>query len=940
MIWNHLTVWKTFFVAIVVVWGDGAARAQTADEGACCDGSTGACTIETEAVCEEHGVFLGVGTSCAVCWNDPFGPECATDEDCKRCDTGDHAGEVCITNEDCAGQVSGECVDYGPCVNTPDAELCTVKACCDPETGECTEVTMPDACPTGFDDIGFGSSCDPNCCPQPWHTGADNCFQPLLLQIQVPDLGGDPIQVTTTGDNSAATFDDVTGICIEGSQGGQPCDFHVDCDGGMCKSRECQGSAHPGTSCTNDDVCYVGDTCTGYECEGGNNPGNTCELDRECYPGGVCTPWCGDPEFNPDGDNPDPGWWEAFYIDACAHVVIDFCCTDIDGGPLDLVYTHLYRGCPCSGRIESSGVYIQNKTDYGYPGHGVGPPFCGDDNPWVTFGPLPKGTYYYPVYSAADETLGTYQLHITVAPCPIAACCGDVCVGGSRDGFHCSLDGITECPNGTCLGGLCVGGALDGMPCNPLSGEVIQCPRGECGSLSGCNTVNELVCDAFGGYWLDGLYVPNPSVCGAGVCETGVCCFGPDDCYDNEDYESGCENNGGHYVGGAECDYPRDPCAPCDDRNACTEDFADIPPHGGCLHTPIYDMERECCNRTTGETQPIYDHDPCTADWCWWSTGEVTHPPTYSQIPCEHDADCGQFRDCGEDNMCTCPCKESSSPEYDRLYIEGDTPPDPINQKIRVLSFSAGDSGQQQAIRVTFHEIPPPYDTWEGLQMWVGPLETYCENSGQSTPPPAGCGYPGKDLPLEFAAATLQCTPYYTDWTRRYCLAGDKVGQTCESDDECGGHTCWDGVIHVYHEGIVPSLRVSIDPFEVWKAEYHVQVIEEACSLIYEDNYSPALPVTTSIWGDCVKDLATEPARPPDGSVGVTTDVTGVLEKFKNISGKQPLTSVRADVAPKILDMKIGISDDVTLVLDAFKGHKYPPPPFGDPSDPPCGYVP
>ncbi|UCC29343.1 MAG: hypothetical protein JSU86_14215, partial [Phycisphaerales bacterium] len=71
-------------------------------------------------------------------------------------------------------------------------------------------------------------------------------------------------------------------------------------------------------------------------------------------------------------------------------------------------------------------------------------------------------------------------------------------------------------------------------------------------------------------------------------------------------------------------------------------------------------------------------------------------------------------------------CLPSSMPEPDRLPLPGS----PVNQTMRYLSFSAGDPGRIQAVRVTFNDLPPPYDSWNGLVMWVAQPETFCQSAG------------------------------------------------------------------------------------------------------------------------------------------------------------------------------------------------------------------
>ena len=53
----------------------------------------------------------------------------------------------------------------------------------------------------------------------------------------------------------------------------------------------------------------------------------------------------------------------------------------------------------------------------------------------------------------------------------------------------------------------------------------------------------------------------------------------------------------------------------------------------------------------------------------------------------------------------------------------------------------------------------------------------------------------------------------------------------------------------------------------------------------------------------------------------MTTDVTALLDKFKNSRGA--LITARADIEPGIPDQQINISD-VTFALDGFRGRGYP----------------
>jgi hypothetical protein len=203
----------------------------------------------------------------------------------------------------------------------------------------------------------------------------------------------------------------------------------------------------------------------------------------------------------------------------------------------------------------------------------------------------------------------------------------------------------------------------------------------------------------------------------------------------------------------------------------------------------------------------------------------------------------------------------------------------------RHLSVVGGNPNNYTGIRVVPQALPPPYDVLNGQAMWVGPPSIrLCENAGQAWPTDAGCPpAPGLDSRI-CRAAELQCEPYY-----RYWISTEPV--------------------HVFSEAIVPG------------GTYNVQAIERACAIELEENYSTALPAVTSRWGDAVGNCATTPCTPPDGVVNITTDVTALLDKFKNLTGAP--RKVRCDLEPAVPDHVINITD-VTYSLDAFRGFDYP----------------
>ena len=291
-------------------------------------------------------------------------------------------------------------------------------------------------------------------------------------------------------------------------------------------------------------------------------------------------------------------------------------------------------------------------------------------------------------------------------------------------------------------------------------------------------------------------------------------------------------------------------------------------------------------------------------------------------------------------------CYPSSEADPELINVEGT---EFEHQKMRYLSFHAGDpagtgvGGRSQAIRITFMNLPAPYDVWNDVQMWVQEPETFCQNAGVVNPP-CPSSYPFDD----WMGATLGCEPWFGDFysmTRGgRCAAGTpNKGDNCEEDADCGRPTPQAGdcvqnakALHVYHEGIIPG------------GVYWIEVTEAGCQQagFPEGSFSPPLEMQQSIWGDLMGSCAPYPCTPPDGEVGIPTDVTATLDKFKNLEPplwhRPAVTKVRADHDWCTPNRRIDISD-VTFCLDAFRGVWYPPPAFTTPAPgcvtlptPPC----
>lgn len=269
------------------------------------------------------------------------------------------------------------------------------------------------------------------------------------------------------------------------------------------------------------------------------------------------------------------------------------------------------------------------------------------------------------------------------------------------------------------------------------------------------------------------------------------------------------------------------------------------------------------------------DADNCTIDSCNNGTAACDHTPV---------------QNCGV-------CVAVSAPQPDTiLNAQGATV---VSAKNRFLSFQGGEPGRFEAVRVIFADLPSPYDVWNGQTMFVGAPRAAGELPSKSLTDPVG---PGDQT---FNVATLQCTPYFAQWAPL-------------------------GVVHVWHEGVVPSrLRTGGGAIAV-PASYSLQFVDENCDPNLESNYSAPLQLQNAGWGD-VTDLVDGQFVAPDQSVSVS-DMIGMLQKFAGVPGaiikaRAELLGVTTSPSP-IVDGKITITELIG-VLGAFGGATYPFAPTG-----------
>ncbi len=123
-----------------------------------------------------------------------------------------------------------------------------------------------------------------------------------------------------------------------------------------------------------------------------------------------------------DGDN-EPGSgldvfgvpvvWVAFVTTQCSDVSIAFCGST---APFygDYFWNAITPQCPADELVVTQD-YNNNE--------------CADGQPVMYYSELPAGTYYYPVWSRADEAIGDYVITISAAACASAGPPNDLCTG-------------------------------------------------------------------------------------------------------------------------------------------------------------------------------------------------------------------------------------------------------------------------------------------------------------------------------------------------------------------------------------------------------------------------------------------------------------------------------------------------------------------------------
>lgn len=268
-------------------------------------------------------------------------------------------------------------------------------------------------------------------------------------------------------------------------------------------------------------------------------------------------------------------------------------------------------------------------------------------------------------------------------------------------------------------------------------------------------------------------------------------------------------------------------------------------------------------------------------------------------IPDDCEDDCnanGSPDDCDINALISLDCQENGRPdECDIAYgysvdATGDGIPDECCQvmatpvrdpgdvdKCRFITVPPAEPGIR-AIRVrlaSLHHPSPPYaggpaadfSAFEGQVRWLGPPVQYVEASS---------------TPIPFWVSTLQCVPFYTDWSLY-------------------------GTVHVNGREIVPS------------SSYDVQWITVGCTEGSESSYSSPLTIATTRWAD-----VEVPFNPPSLSTQPDlSDVSALVNKFRNLPGA-PIKA-RTLITGEIPDPNGDFSFiHISSCVDAFRGAPYP----------------
>ncbi len=554
------------------------------------------------------------------------------------------------------GELSADVGAAGLCDDVACRSLLPcMESSCDPSTGQCLGLPLPDGSPCDDSDpctmedrctdsvcTGKPASCPP---PDSCHLAACSPENGQCVSTPLSGPSCDDLNPCTTGDS-----------CVDGQCLGTPvdCDDDNPCTSDSCdpKNSSCSHVPLESAPCDDHDPCTEQDLCLLGSCAG---------TPRACDDGNACTSdFCisadGDCGITPLTDVPcDDG-------DLCTHddVCIDGTCA---GAPIDCD-----DGNPCSLDLclPASGCLYKTPVlpcDDGNPcthsdacaaGECLGQPLaCHDANPCTL--------------DSCDPVTGEC-LHLPIDwPCDDASLCttGDVCVLGACVGQGLSCDDGNPCTTDSCQPQSgCTHSPLN-IPCDDGNGCTVGdlCTAGACQPGKGtpsCDDGNPCTSDSCSPE--DGSCKHLPA---AGLCSDGNPCTIDDHCQDGE-----CT---GSDTDACQCANDAD-CAPFEDGNKCNGtlfcDKAVLPskckllPGSVVKCSTLYDTpcRKALCQADSGiclptdlpDFSPCNDGNPCTTgDHCF--AGECAFAEPIS---------------CDDGNLCTSDsCDPKKGCQWDAVSL-------------------------------------------------------------------------------------------------------------------------------------------------------------------------------------------------------------------------------------------------------------------------------
>lgn len=554
-------------------------------------------------------------------------------------------GDICTLASECS---AGECVGTVD-RECDDDEMCTTDSC-DPDVG-CVFVDLPNGSECDDDDLCttvdecFAGTCiggEDVVCGQ-----LDQCHVPGECNPSTGECSNPPAQDgTTCDDNDPCTVSDG---CDKGECEGAPkaCPAPAQCHGlGTCdaESGECEYAplgagalCNDGNACTRIDVCDGDGNCTGTapivcelgtDCRGPGScdpqtgdcdgepfaPGTTCSDDSNCTVGDACdgegTCVSGSPR---DCDDGDPCTYdECDPVTGCKHTPMPAGSLCNDDDACTLIDT-----CNAQGQCVGS------------------TPLTCNDGKECTSDSCNAATGCVFANKANTETCNDGNLCTTVDKCDGQGACvgsgslscndGNVCTSDSCDPSvgckYTNATSATSCDDGS----LCT----TNDKCNGAGGcagtpKVCDAAADDCHAPGTCNPADG-VCSA-------GAALPNGSLCNddnactrVDTCQSGSCVgSSPIVCDATECRNAGaCDPDTGT-CGGT----PKANGTACSDFNVCT--LTDSCQNGSCIGTGSLSCD---------------DGDPCTIDSCDARTG-CTHTPAATGTACDDGNACTTASQC------------------------------------------------------------------------------------------------------------------------------------------------------------------------------------------------------------------------------------------------------------------------------------------------------